>query len=383
MIPTPTLLARFLTFALFSPSLAGAQSPARDVQVFILAGQSNMEGKGFPEPVAWQITSPEHRDRWTRYVRDGDFTAFTEKLEASLAADPQRPVYDWSARDDVWIEFLGKRGPLTVGYGVPSKCFGPELEFGYRMGDRFEEPVLLIKAAWGGKSLGRDFRPPSAMPSDEELVRLAAEQNDQVRAHNEKNPDKPREEITVEAVKAKYGHFYREMLREVRETLADLPARFPELADATPKLAGFVWFQGWNDQFDPDGSANYGEYMAHFVRDVRRDLAAPALPFVIGVVGFDGQSDPPPGARAQIQAGQRGVAALPEFAGTVRAVETAGYWDMDADAIYRGEGGWSADPEKWRRFGNDRPYHYYGSPWFFAQAGRGFGDAMLELLGGR
>ena len=53
---------------------------------------------------------------------------------------------------------------------------------------------------------------------------------------------------------------------------------------------------------------------------------------------------------------------------------------MDADAIYRGKGGWSADVEKWRRFGNDRPYHYYGSPWFFAQIGTAFGKAMLEML---
>ena len=64
----------------------------------------------------------------------------------------------------------------------------------------------------------------------------------------------------------------------------------------------------------------------------------------------------------------------------IRAVETAGFWDMDADAIYRGEGGWSADPDRWRHFGNDRPYHYLGSPWFFAQAGRAFGEAMLEML---
>ena len=28
-------------------------------------------------------------------------------------------------------------------------------------GDAFEEPVLLIKLAWGGKSLAEDFRPPS------------------------------------------------------------------------------------------------------------------------------------------------------------------------------------------------------------------------------
>jgi hypothetical protein len=30
------------------------------------------------------------------------------------------------------------------------------------MGDHFENQVLLIKTAWGGKSLYKDFRPPSS-----------------------------------------------------------------------------------------------------------------------------------------------------------------------------------------------------------------------------
>ena len=53
---------------------------------------------------------------------------------------------------------------------------------------------------------------------------------------------------------------------------------------------------------------------------------------------------------------------------------------MEADAIYNGEGGWQKDVDKWRQFGNDRPYHYLGSPWFFAQTGTGFGEAMVRLL---
>ena len=379
LIPTLTSLALLLP----SPH----EESAKVVHVFVLAGQPNMEGKGFPEPLAWQITQSEYQDRWTAYVPGGDFGAFSDKLEASLEENPKRPVYDWAVRDDVWIEFLGNRGGLSVGYGAPSKCFGPELEFGFAVGDHLDDPVLLIKTAWGGKSLGRDFRPPSAgLPSDEELQAMVDQRNERVRNHNEKNPDRPRQETDVESVKAEYGHFYRLMIQNVQETLALLPTRFPELADAEPRMAGFVWFQGWNDQFDPDGSTNYGAYMGHLLRDVRKDLDAPGMPAVVGVVGFDGQLHPPagrdgkPSARAMIQAGQRVVSTEAEFKGSVLSVETAPFWDMDADAIYRGEGGWSADPEKWRQFGNDRPYHYYGSPWFFAQAGRAFGDAMVKLI---
>jgi hypothetical protein len=66
----------------------------------------------------------------------------------------------------------------------------------------------------------------------------------------------------------------------------------------------------------------------------------------------------------------------------VTCVETSRYWDMEADAIYNGPGGWSRDVAKWRQFGDDRGYHYYGSPWFFTQVGTAFAEAMLELRKG-
>ena len=39
---------------------------------------------------------------------------------------------------------------------------GPEFTFGLTMDRALDEPVLIIKTAWGGKSLYYDFRPPSA-----------------------------------------------------------------------------------------------------------------------------------------------------------------------------------------------------------------------------
>ena len=54
------------------------------------------------------------------------------------------------------------------------------------------------------------------------------------------------------------------------------------------ELAGFAWFQGWNDMVDrgtypdrdkPGGYDRYTECMAHFIRDIRKDLAAPGLPY--------------------------------------------------------------------------------------------------------
>ena len=39
---------------------------------------------------------------------------------------------------------------------------GPELQIGHRLGDALEAPVLLVKTAWGGKDLFKNFEPPSA-----------------------------------------------------------------------------------------------------------------------------------------------------------------------------------------------------------------------------
>jgi hypothetical protein len=56
------------------------------------------------------------------------------------------------------------RGKVKVGYGFDDERIGPEFSFGIDMDGAHEEPVLIIKTAWGGKSLAVDFRSPSAGP---------------------------------------------------------------------------------------------------------------------------------------------------------------------------------------------------------------------------
>ena len=53
-------------------------------------------------------------------------------------------------------------GPLSTGYGPRPTAFGPEYAFGIMMERGLDQPILIIKTAWGGKSLHYDFRPPSA-----------------------------------------------------------------------------------------------------------------------------------------------------------------------------------------------------------------------------
>ncbi|MDG2130657.1 MAG: sialate O-acetylesterase [Fuerstiella sp.] len=384
-----------------------ASSHSGKVKVFVLAGQSNMEGKGFPDPLSWQVTQEKYRQRYTHFIQDGNYDAFTRKIRETKDSNDNQstPTYLWSTRHDVWINYLGKHGSLTVGYGTPKDGFGPEFNFGHVVGNHYDEQVLIIKTSWGGRALARGFLPPSSMLSDKEYAAQAAARNAETKAWNAAEPARieaynkqvteqnrtaekkkrlrtfrPREIVTTEQYKDQFGKDYRNMVQEVHDCLAAIGDRFPAYRNQGYEMAGFVWFQGWNDQYQ-DRWLTYEATMANFIRDVRKEFNAPKMPFVIGQMGHDGmQPDTEGSPRDYIKKAQAAVPEYPEFKENTLCVKTDRFWDMDAHAIYTGPGGWSKDVDKWRQFGNDRPYHYYGSPWCFAQIGTAFGEGMLELM---
>ena len=53
------------------------------------------------------------------------------------------------------------RTHVTVGQGNNNNLIGTELMFAHQLDNYYEDPILIIKTAWGGKSLAEDFRPPS------------------------------------------------------------------------------------------------------------------------------------------------------------------------------------------------------------------------------
>jgi alpha-galactosidase len=332
------------------PALQAGDAP-RPVKVFILAGQSNMEGKAPNALLNYQASDPRTRDLFTHLRKDNR----------------------WIVRDDVFIKFLDRKGPLTVGYGSPG-CTGVELEFGTVLGNHFEEPVLLIKAAWGGHSLVKLFRSPSAgFPAREVLQRDLDQAQARVRKNNEKssrNDPLP----TLEDVKKEYGSSYRKMMTEVKDVLDSYATLFPALKGKKLELAGFVWFQGWNDQYG--GQDEYESNMKHFIRDVRRDLKVPKMPFVIGAMGQNG-SKPARGAMQTIQKAQLAMNDVAEFKGNVKAIRTDVLVDRAAEELYPS---WRMNLEKWKRTGGDHAYHYLGSAIWFNRIGKAMGEAMLELL---
>lgn len=348
-------LAMGVTVSLATDSSA---AEAKTVKVFILAGQSNMEGKAANTLLDYQAEDPKTKDLFRHLRKDGK----------------------WVVRDDVFIKFLDRKGPLTVGFGSPGRT-GSELEFGTMMGDHFDEPVLLIKAAWGGHSLYQLFRSPSAgYPSAEKLQKELDDAQKRVQANNEKqkkNDPLP----TLEDIKKPYGSSYRNMLAEVQGVMGNYEALFPELKGRKLEVAGFFWFQGFNDQFgDPqDPASPPGEYasnMKHFIQDVRQDLGVPNLPFVIAAIGTNG-SKPAQGGGLAVQNAQMSMADVPEFKGNVKAFRNDLLVDKAAEELYPT---WSKNVEQWNKTGSDRPYHYLGSAIWYTRIGHAAGEAMLELL---
>ncbi len=195
MHPVHLAIAPCLLFVIASSPQALAEDyPAstskKPVKVFILAGQSNMQGKGFPEPMVWQLGQEEYRERYTHLIQGGDYQAFLAKVTATRDPDQPResPTYLWSERKDVWINYLERRGNLKVGYGTPRDGFGPELNFGHVVGNHFDEQVLIIKTSWGGRAIAKGFMPPSAMHSDEEFAAMTKALNDKNHKWNEEEP---------------------------------------------------------------------------------------------------------------------------------------------------------------------------------------------------
>jgi alpha-galactosidase len=280
-----------------------------------------------------------------------------------------------------------------------------------------KEPVLIIKTAWGGRSLNTEFRPPSAGPyvfSEAQLAQMQRQGKD-IAAEKE--------------AKAKEtGRFYRYMIEHVKHVLAD-PKRVCPAYDpaAGYEIAGFVWLQGFNDLVDsgtyPTGAdgktrdyTKYSEWLADFIRDVRKDVGAPKMPFVIGVLGVGGVNAD--GNTAAFRKAMMAPALLPEFKGNVAAVPTAPFWSEELAAIDEKHGkvrqmgfllksknksgpnkdGTMSDAEQkayltkyeadlitpaevalWKRGASNQGYHYLGCAKTFALMGRAFAEAIVDL----
>ena len=383
--------------------LGTAATPAREpdsnkLQVFILAGQSNMVGHAnyITIPRLFADDRPEVKELAelvfkegmtvtretvddqiaTRIARDkinGDLrqkkiegeeaiaSARKEltKLTAEYDAKTEKIKSTFAVSDRVYITSIAdnhrRSGALTVGFGGSPDKIGPELGFGMSIAKKLNAPILIIKTSWGGKSLHYNFRPPAAGPY--------------VLNDKEQASDKAAQ------IKEDAGLNYRLMTAQVKEVLANLKDHHPQYdASAGYDLAGFVWFQGFNDQFSPAFRENYKDNMVTFVKDIRAEHKAPDMPFVIGVLGT-GITEEKVGENA-VSVAQRAAAAVQEFKDNVASVESYKVYDLSALEVF--QKGWQNHFAEWCAVGSDRPYHYLGSGKFFVR----FGDALATSMAG-
>ena len=370
---------------------------AKPMKVFILAGQSNMQGHAKVETFDYLADDPK---------------------TVPLLKEMRGPDGTPRVCDGVWISYLtGARGTvgegfgkLTSGYGArrdpveDGGKIGPEFTFGITMDKAFDEPLLIIKTAWGGKSLFYDFRPPSAGPYVQSVKDIEKKRNSPEQA----------------------GHYYRLMINHVKEVLSDIDRVCPEYNESDGyEISGFVWFQGFNDMVNrdtypetPDGNRfdSYSKWLRDLIRDVRSDLSAPKMPFVIGVMGVGGKQ--PNVGNAAFRKAMAAPVAEPEFRGNVVAIETSLFWDEPLQAIINKydqvnqmkrwlktenknhankDGSMSPqqqaeyvkkyeasiispeEAEMRQRGASNAAYHYLGCAKTFALMGEAFANAILEL----
>ena len=392
MINQSKTVSTLVTLTIAGLVFTAAAAEGKPLRVYILAGQSNMQGS------AHQST----------FAAIGDDPTTAPLLNEILDKNGDPVVCD-----NAWITYLTGRGDadtvlhskVRVGYGFDENRIGPEYAFGITMDKALEEPVLIIKTAWGGKSLAVDFRPPSAGPY-------------QPSAKEKKSGRVPEKE--------KVGHYYREMIQFIQTTLKDAEIIRKVVPDYDAaqgyELAGFVWFQGWNDMCNRHHIEQYTGNMIDFISDVRKEFDTPSLPFIVGVLGVYG-TDPdsrqfdkglPVTAfrRTQFAAVEQYDQKAPvKFRGNVIAVDSGPYYELELSNIYwkrRMTSGWKRRVEKgemtsekfteecarygfgdgeltaaeqstWDRCASNAEYHYLGSGKTFVRFGKALAEAMLEM----
>jgi hypothetical protein len=198
------------------------------------------------------------------------------------------------------LSFNSKKGPLTPNFGAKDGKYGPELSFGHYIGEHIDSDVLLLKVVQGGTDLRVDWKTPCS--SNNAGNQLTAE------------------ELGQESL-------YSSLIQKANEIKNPevSHALFPEYEEKNMEIAGFIWFQGWNDGLDDVNKENYETNLECMLEDLRDDLSLPELPVVI-VQSHVGDPD------NLVQVGQANVAQKTENTNLAITDDLSGYYHYDSAA---------------------------------------------------
>ncbi len=209
----------FVCFA--TVALGGPVSGGVCYDVFIIAGQSNMDGRGDKKALVGENASlaAEQPDVKIYYANPVH------------SADPKNPNYKSG-----WKNLApGFAVPPKYTNSLPSGCFGPEVSFGRKLADDQSGCKLaLIKVTQGNTSLNKDWSPAG-------------------------------------------NYLYVTLTNTVAVALRELA----EHGDRY-KVRGMIWHQGESDV--NGGADKYEKNLTAFIASVRHDVGLPELPFIIGEI---------------------------------------------------------------------------------------------------
>src|SRR4051812_6782920 len=204
---------------------AASAGRAEHYDVFLVAGQSNGDGRG----KAAELTGP--LANWAKPRAD--------VLIASSSSPLRGPALDSGGFKPLrpgWSVAPGKARPAAL----PSGPFGPEVSFGRGLADRLPgKRIALVKYAEGGTSLAKDWNP------------------------------------------AVRGRLYDAFLAFTRKSLKELTDKGHTVA-----VRGMIWHQGESDAGLT--AEEYQKQLTPFITRVGADLGVPDLPFGIGEVYDNG-----------------------------------------------------------------------------------------------
>ncbi|MFO0866116.1 MAG: sialate O-acetylesterase [Gemmataceae bacterium] len=323
---------------------------SKPVKVFILMGQSNMVGLG------------------KKAVLE---TAVKEKKKYGYLADADGK---WTVRQDVrFVQFMQGKGLLNNDWlTVKGKTIGPEFGIGYKLGDAFEEPVMILKSCIGNRGLGWDLLPPgserfTAVKKD----KAGVEKTYVYAGYKEKPPfweaDPAKGKATEpppwvnpktkQPIDWYAGKNYDEDTADAKKALADLGKYYPGASKA--EVAGFFFWQGERDLGDAVHAEHYEKNLVQFIKSLRKDFNSPNAKFVLGTLGearkgIGGNEELILNAHLAVD-GANGK--YPEFKGNVATVYT--------------------HPMAQGGSGNG---HYGGNAEVYMDVGEAMGKAMIDLF---
>jgi alpha-galactosidase len=335
-------------------------SQKKRVKVFILMGQSNMVGMGDIEPEGTNGTL-------TTLVRK-------QKRYPFLVDDAGK----WTVRKDVYYydARTKKGGPLTATSN--GRSIGPELGFGYVLGQLLDEPVLVLKSCIGNRSLAWDLLPPGSERYTAEVTERGGQKVTKVFAGYKDKPDSWVAEAgkgtatepppwldkkTGKPIDWYAGKQYDDDMANAKAALTNLAKIYPDYQGQGYEIVGFVWWQGNKDSYNPVHAARYEQNLARLIPTLRKDYGAPNAKFVLATgCGFTGRD----GTGLQISEAQLAIGDAkkhPEFTGNVKAVDSRDLW-REVNVSPKNQG-----------------YHYNRNAETYMEVGLRLGWAMGELMG--